>query len=455
MTEVTSSQVLVIADDLTGANATGARFARAGLRAATVSRPELASSASDFDAVVISTDSRHLPADEAARKVGAVIDGFGPAALVVKRTDTTLRGNIGAETAAALDAVRRSRPGERVRGIMIPAFPTSGRVTVDGFQLLNGKPLEKTELRYDGQNPMLTSSVSEILTSQAPLTYRHVGLRAVVGDEEDLIAELLAGDEDVLICDALEDEHIQGLTAAAAEGSRRTGIRWVSIDPGPAGAMLAAALGLGQQTSAAPALLAIIGSVSELSQHQADYLARSELVETFEVSARHLAGEDDAALSHEAATIELGEQIAERLRAMRFPQQLVVRTPPNTDSTPLSQNGRLVLPGRLAASVRHAIGLTPIAGLYASGGDIASAILEECETLAFEILGEVVPLAVYGTVVGGDLDGLPVVTKGGMIGDEQTGEACMNQLRALGESRLSARRPASVTTTSSAQQQGD
>ncbi|MFD0776666.1 four-carbon acid sugar kinase family protein, partial [Streptomonospora algeriensis] len=47
------ARILVLADDLTGANATGARFARAGMRVATVTPEQAPRAAPDYDAVVI------------------------------------------------------------------------------------------------------------------------------------------------------------------------------------------------------------------------------------------------------------------------------------------------------------------------------------------------------------------------------------------------------------------
>ena len=85
--------VLVVADDLTGANATGARFARVGLP--TLSVPGMADVerfAGDAAVVVCNTDSRHVSADEAMRRVTRAVEDAGDVALVVKRTDTTLRG---------------------------------------------------------------------------------------------------------------------------------------------------------------------------------------------------------------------------------------------------------------------------------------------------------------------------------------------------------------------------
>ncbi|WP_293786313.1 four-carbon acid sugar kinase family protein [uncultured Aeromicrobium sp.] len=427
--------VVVVADDLTGANATGARFARAGLRSATVTTAGTAVNLDDFDAVIVSTDSRHINPDEAASRVRAAIDSFDGAELIIKRIDTTLRGNVSAEAAAALQAARRRYPGQRVRGLVAPAYPTSGRVTVDGVQLLNGRPLEQTELRYDVHNPMTTSSVAQIVAAQEPLTSRGVTLGTVLGD--DLVEHLLDGDEDLVICDALEDDHLQKIATAAAEATRRTGIRWVSIDPGPTGAFLARALGLGAQRSSGPPLLAVVGSVTELSIRQTDYLQRSELVRVIDVDAHRLTGEDEAGLQDRAAVTELGEQIADALTNERFPYQILVRSSPPDPARPLSAHGRETLPRLLADAVLYALDRADISGLYSSGGDITAGILEATKVEAFEVVGEVIPLAVYGRAIGGRLDGLPIVTKGGLIGTEVTAEACMNQIRALAEGRRS------------------
>lgn len=435
------SSILVVADDLTGANATGARFARAGLRSATVTSLGMTDALDGFDAVIVSTDSRHLDATEAAARVAAVVARFPDAVLVIKRTDTTLRGNVSAETAAVLAGVRRHHPGRRVRGLVVPAYPTSGRVTVDGIQLLDGMPLERTELRHDAHNPMHTSSVGSIVSSQVPLTFRQVTLGTVLAGGAELQRALLDGDEDLVICDALEEMHIQAVAQAAAAASADTGIRWVSVDPGPAGAFLARELGLGSRHEATgPPLLAVIGSITDISVRQCEYLARSELVTTLDVDAIRLVGEDTAGLAEEEAVAELGGRIAAGLREIRFPAQLVVRTVASQrDPALVSQLGRSRLPGLLACAVLLALRSSPVSGLYSSGGDITAAILDAAEVRAFEVVGEVIPLAVYGTAIGGVLDGLPVVTKGGLIGTEVTGEACMNQLRTLAESRRAAR----------------
>src|SRR5256885_166165 len=79
-------QLLSLADDLTGALEIGAKFG-----AIVQAWPER----SRQWRRVIDTESRHLPPDEAAARIREVIAGCQPQ-LIYKKTDSALRGNIGA-----------------------------------------------------------------------------------------------------------------------------------------------------------------------------------------------------------------------------------------------------------------------------------------------------------------------------------------------------------------------
>src|SRR5262249_51939907 len=120
--------ILVIADDLTGANDAGVQFAAAGIRSLVFANDHLAKLPENYPAVVINTESRHIPASQAAervRKIGLMGMRAGVRCFY-KKTDSTLRGNIGAELEALLSAAG-------VAGIpFVPALPDLGRTTRDG-----------------------------------------------------------------------------------------------------------------------------------------------------------------------------------------------------------------------------------------------------------------------------------------------------------------------------------
>ncbi|MEG1291980.1 MAG: nucleotide-binding domain containing protein, partial [Lachnospiraceae bacterium] len=68
-------------------------------------------------------------------------------------------------------------------------------------------------------------------------------------------------------------------------------------------------------------------------------------------------------------------------------------------------------------------------GLYTSGGDITVAVCRRFATAGLCLLDEVLPLAAYGKFVKGELDGIHIVTKGGMVGENNAINQCITYLK--------------------------
>ncbi|MBI5085319.1 MAG: four-carbon acid sugar kinase family protein, partial [Acidobacteria bacterium] len=156
-------EVIVLADDLTGALEAGAQFAGAGAVAVVLTKdpPKF-----DVPVVIIDTETRHLAPPEAARRVFRHAQWAKDAgvALIYKKTDSTLRGNIGAELGALLGAF----PGRRLT--YAPAYPQLGRTVVHGRLLLDGLPVEQTPFAGDPIDPVTESNIEVVLVRQgAPL----------------------------------------------------------------------------------------------------------------------------------------------------------------------------------------------------------------------------------------------------------------------------------------------
>jgi uncharacterized protein YgbK (DUF1537 family) len=54
--------------------------------------------------------------------------------------------------------------------------------------------------------------------------------------------------------------------------------------------------------------------------------------------------------------------------------------------------------------------------IFATGGDTADAVLSAAGARGIEIFGEVVTGMVQGAILGGPMDGMPMVTKAGAFG---------------------------------------
>ena len=126
----TSLECLLVADDLTGACDAAVHFARRGYR----THVRLDSHGEEASVLAISAESRHLSAaelrpvmDELARRLPVA-----RARILFKKIDSTLRGNVGAEIAAALTAFGCEA------AVITPAFPAMGRTVEGGYLRVEG-----------------------------------------------------------------------------------------------------------------------------------------------------------------------------------------------------------------------------------------------------------------------------------------------------------------------------
>lgn len=69
-----------------------------------------------------------------------------------------------------------------------------------------------------------------------------------------------------------------------------------------------------------------------------------------------------------------------------------------------------------------------LGGLYTSGGEVTVAVARRLRASGFSVRGEVLPLAVYGRLIGGEYPDFPMVTKGGFVGDSESIVQCVNYL---------------------------
>jgi D-threonate/D-erythronate kinase len=157
-------KVLVIADDLTGACDAGGQCARLGIPSLVVNDYSCTPDSVPDDTVVliINTESRHIEPPAAYSRVVSVIRQFivKQGLKVFKKTDSTLRGNIGAELSAALDA------SSCASLVFVPAYPQAGRTTRNGIQYVDDIPLAKTMYGKDPRAPVRDSLVVSILAAQ-------------------------------------------------------------------------------------------------------------------------------------------------------------------------------------------------------------------------------------------------------------------------------------------------
>jgi uncharacterized protein YgbK (DUF1537 family) len=102
---------------------------------------------------------------------------------------------------------------------------------------------------------------------------------------------------------------------------------------------------------------------------------------------------------------------------------LTIASLPNSPSVPrrenLLQSADSIVTG-LAVFVAEVLAAAQLGLLFLTGGDTADAVLTSVGGKGIRIRGEIVTGVVQGTLIGGPLEGLPVVTKAGAFGREDT-----------------------------------
>lgn len=249
-------QILTLADDLTGALEIGAKFAACGIASLVTTEQDL-TVAGAARALVIDTETRHLPAAEAGRRVLTLACAARELGVrfLYHKTDSTLRGNIGSELGALLAAWPESRL------VYVPAYPRLGRTVRQGRLYVEGRPVDQTAFACDPLNPVRESYIPNLLRPgcNAPVS--------VVRVEDVAPASAPA----VYVCDAETDQEIAHAAKIVlqSEGCR------LSAGPAAFAEALAAALAPGDAPPPAwPVIrtcLIVNGSRHEVSLGQTRY----------------------------------------------------------------------------------------------------------------------------------------------------------------------------------------
>ncbi len=367
--------MLIVADDLTGAADCAVAATATGLSACV----SLGGTQEFSGADVLSIDAgtRRMTAERAAAETARIFQAFSRTAfpIVYKKLDSTLKGNIGAELAAA----RKARPGSLI--VMAPAFPATGRTTIGGTQRVHGEPV---------------GNLRQILEA--------AGLRTKSSGVDQVRAGALSDcrDEfDAMVCDAAEDRDLR----AIAEQILALEIPVIWAGSAGLARHLPPAAGLARPPRAAvrlpvvekPVLFAV-GSASKRSLEQAEALRASGSI----------------AVETLAAGISGGPSIglADDLLAMIGNG---------------AHGGGAENPGLCTAL---ASALAPHAGrfgaLVLTGGETARAVLDVFGVTALRIVREMEP-GVPLSLSAGPVE-LPVITKAGGFGDRDTLVRCRRAL---------------------------
>jgi uncharacterized protein YgbK (DUF1537 family) len=267
----------IMADDLTGACDAGTLFAGRAPVPVTVwpAAPVVA------EVAVVDTESRHIDREAASARVSGAAASRPAATSWFKKIDSTLRGHVGAEIVALLEAT--GAPS----AVTCPAFPSEGRVVLDRVLWVDGAA---------------TAHVVDVIRSESDRPLAWVPLAEVRAGAVALAARLARLAGMIAVADAETDDDLDTIVGAALA------LEQVPLLAGSAGLALplAARLGLSAGRAALPGgrWLIVAGSLHEATRRQLARARRAGLRVLATAAAEDTdTGEAAATLAREAARL--------------------------------------------------------------------------------------------------------------------------------------------------------
>lgn len=331
----------IVADDLTSAADGASAFLARGY-APLICRQEHPATRELL--VSIDTGSRMLDEAAAGQATGRAVAALAKRTTLYKTIDSTLRGHIRSEIAAAF------RASGRKHLVIAPAFPAAGRTTISGIQLLDGMPVAETAYGRDPVHPAGTSTIKDLIEP---------GLGRVVIVPADL-AEVEIGrhvaDAPVVILDATSQAMLNRRVAALAP---RGSTLWVG-SPGMAEALATIVPSTPAthtpQANALARVLVLVGSANPVSHEQCDRLAATGV-----------------AIADRSAEIDTEASVA------------CLRAPQNRSSDPATVLTTLIDEAMTTLSRQR------YDAVIATGGETMNALMERLSIRSFTLLREIEP----------------------------------------------------------------
>lgn len=409
-------KLAVIADDLTGANDTALQFAKRNIKSSVEINFVEITDIEDKEVIVIDTDSRDLDKELAYKKVKDICEKISKYDIkcIYKKVDSTLRGNLGIEIKAVDDIFNPDIV------IIAPAYPANQRITIGGYHLLEGKPIELTEIANAPKTPVKKSYLPAILGEQVDEKIAIVDfklLRQKIDIVTKEISEFVKNGKRWIVFDIIEEENFITLMNAV---KKYKNILWV----GSAG--LAEYLPYYYRWTGEKflsmnrrkgSILICAGSVSHITQNQVQTLLNKEKINLVKINMASLLEDKDNELMKKAQIIN---------QLIKAQENILLATAQSDDEVEkaieigkkynLSRKEVSEKIANIMAELIRSINVNNLSGMILTGGDMAVHICRAIGVNSIKIISEIDSGVPLGYIESNKLEKLFIVTKAGAFG---------------------------------------
>jgi len=404
----------IIADDLSGACDTAVQFRKSGYRTLVLNQMDNARTFVDlYEAIAVTTNSRDLAPDAARngiRKLCPFLRDLKHATFY-KKIDSTWRGNIGAELEVLLEELTLRF------AVICSVFPENMRIGLDGYLLVDGQPLHRTAMAKDPASPIAEGHLPTLLSGQTDLPVEYLPLSLVergCGAVQKIISEKVRKGPCLFIADATEQAHLDTL----AELSSAQLPPFIFAGSAGLSAAVLRQYGGAAKKSSLP-ILTVVGSVHPKNNAQIE-----KLTDTYPMQERYIPWE---MLLQAKPEQTLSALAVEAINILAKGEDLVIRTcrSVNDVESATSEGKTMGLAGAEVADaiadglqrfVVNILAQTRVGGILVTGGATAVKLLEGIKGEGIEVHREIEPGVPFGRIVGGEFNGMKIITKAGGFG---------------------------------------
>ena len=418
----------IIADDLTGANDTGAQFSKKGYNAIVSILEEsgniIIPGEDEIDVLVIDTETREVTdANIVRQRLSKVLEklNFCAKDIFYKKIDSTLRGCIGAELEEMMNFLKKDIC------VLTPTFPSHQRITVGGYLIVNGRPLLGLSKYYNGDLKEGDASfIPSLLRQQTNLPIARIDFIDVTKGQEVIVKKLnklYQEGNKIIIVDAAEEVHLKDIfdSIVKFEGSVLYAGSAGLANHFPEINNKNRSFPLNMEKNKGPVLI-VSGSRNPITKSQITYLKEELKLFDLNIDIEEIWSNRKTILKH---------YLTDAITVIKNGQHLVIHTDPiyndkeninnklmkkyNLSFRELELTIRKFLGELTAEIVRN----SPVRNLILTGGDIALGICSALGIQSLKIIDELLPGIPLSMANSNNIN-LKVITKAGGFGDKDT-----------------------------------
>lgn len=405
--------IAIIGDDLSGSNDTAVYFSKYGFSSCVINYPEGFQLESGFcEVLAISTntrDSTPQEASEVAREVSKYLIHNG-IDNIYKKIDSTFRGNIGAEVEAIMASMQIPL------AIICPTFPNLKRTVSDGYLYIEGTLLEDTPFAQDPGCPVSESHLPDLLSRQTSFNVKSLSLNTVRQGTRavtEALAEFVKQGNCMVVADAITNNDLEILVSV-----NRDQLPPVLFcgSAGMSSVMLSSSKVFTKPK--APPVLVIVGSVHPHNRKMMDAAVKAQVAGEIFIDPDRLNDSDEVVMIQR----DVERMLQEGKNIILHTYQCADERKASRDRMKHHQYEEREIPVRISKGLQdYATELLKqhlFSGIIVTGGSTALHILRGIEGAGVKMIEEMEVGLPYGTVIGGPLNGLGIITKAGGFGTE-------------------------------------